>query len=129
MGAVKAERRMAERKHLEKVVVTELTSLSNYQVIASRGIIVDASVNGFLLSIYRKDLVPEDLRNNLTIEHILGQQLAMFLPQMNLDLDGRVIRTQHKGNGYFEVAIEFSNDVPEYWRECLIDLLPGPGEI
>lgn len=48
---------------------------------------------------------------------------------MNLDLDGTVNRTLHKGRGNFEIAIEFSRDVPEYWRECLIDLLPAPGEM
>ena len=48
---------------------------------------------------------------------------------MNLDLDGRVVRASHIGRGAFEIALEFSEDIPEYWRECLVDLLPEPGEI
>ncbi len=127
--AVKAERRIADRKVVDKITVAEVTSLSNYQVIAKEGNIVDASITGFLLSLDRKDILPKELRDHLTLDQLLGQQVVMFLPQMNLDLDGSITRTLHKGGGKFEIAVEFSDEVPEYWRECLIDLLPAPGEI
>lgn len=127
--AAKPKVRVAERKQVEAISVSEVTSLTNYQVIARQASIVDASTSGFRLAIDRKDLVPQDLRDHLTLDQLLGQQVAMFLPQMNLDLDGRVSRTKHVGGGLFEIAIEFSDEVPDYWRECLVDLLPGPGEI
>jgi hypothetical protein len=60
---------------------------------------------------------------------LVNQRVVLFLPQMNLDLDGTVMRTKHIGKGQFELGIKFSDDVPEYWRECLIDLLPRPGEL
>ena len=82
-----------------------------------------------MIQIERKDLLPTDLKSNLSLDSLIGQQVVLFLPQMNLDLDGTVNRTAHKGKGCFEIAIEFSRDVPEYWRECLIDLLPAPGEM
>lgn len=126
---MRAERRLAERKTVDEIIVSELTSLSNYNVIARAGSIVDASSSGFLLVLNRREIVPTDLRDGMTLESLVGQQVVMFLPQMNLDLDGTVIRADHKGKGRFEVAITFSPDVPEYWRDCLVDLLPAPGEI
>lgn len=124
-----AERRVAERKHVEAVTVADITSLSNYAVLAKTGYIVDASSSGFLMHIRREDLVPEKLRHNLTLEELVGQQVVLYLPQMNLDLDGSITRADHTGKGVFEIAITFSDEVPEYWRECLVDLLPSPGEM
>ncbi len=124
-----AERRVAERKSVDAVTVSDITSLSNYTVIAKYGSVVDASSSGFLLHIERGDLIPKELRQNLTLQELVGQQVVLYLPQMNLDLDGSITRADHKGKGTFEMAITFSPEVPEYWRECLVDLLPGPGEM
>jgi hypothetical protein len=33
------------------------------------------------------------------------------------------------GKKGFYVAIDYSEEAPEYWRECLMDLLPNPGEL
>ena len=124
-----AERRIAERKSVDCIHVNDLTSVHNYMVIAREGYIVDASSTGFLMEVNRTDLVPEELRDNLSLESIVGQSVVLYLPQMNLDLDGSITRATHIGKGVFHIAIEFSNEVPEYWRECLCDLLPSPGEI
>lgn len=124
-----AERRLAERKSVDPIVVSDVTSLSNYTVIAKSACIIDASTRGFMLSVKRNELLPKDLRENLSLESLVGQQMVLYLPQMNLDLDGTVTRAHHKGKGVFEIAMDFSPEVPEYWRECLIDLLPSPGEI
>lgn len=126
---MKAQKRHAIRKTVREIHVTELTSLSNYAVIAHEGQIIDASSSGFCLIVDRQSLVPRDLKSTLTLEAIIGQQVVMFLPDMNLDLDGTIRRTHHRGRGKFEVAVEFSPEVPEYWRECLVDLLPAPGEL
>ena len=124
-----AERRYSNRKEVDSIHVAEVTSLTSYQQIAKEGYIVDASTKGFLMVVTRKDLVPKELRSNLNLESLVGQSLCLYLPQMNLDLDGHVVRANHIGRGVFEIALEFSNEIPEYWRECLVDLLPGPGEI
>ena len=123
-----AEKRLAERKQVDYIHVADITSLNNYTKLAQGGYIVDASSRGFLMNISRKDIIPNELRNNLSLDKIVGQNIALFLPQMNLDLDGTVIRADHIGKGTFEIAVEFGEDVPEYWRECLVDLLPAPGE-
>jgi hypothetical protein len=126
---MKSERRVANRKAVEGIQISELTSISNYSVIAHTGRIVNASTSGFLVEIERDKLVPKSLRENLSLESLLGQQVALYLPQMNLDLDGTVSRTMHVGKGLFVIAIDFSYDVPEYWRACLVDLLPATGEM
>lgn len=121
--------RVAVRKTLDPIEVEEITSLSNYQRIASRAEIVDASVSGFLLIVERKNLLISELKSSLSLANLVGQHVLCFLPQMSLDLDGRIIRADHRGKGRFEVAIEFSADIPDYWRACLIELLPAPGEL
>ena len=47
---------------------------------------------------------------------------------MNLELDGKIARTSYIGDGVFEIAVDFSETAPTYWRECLLDLLPDQGE-
>lgn len=126
---MKADRRLADRKSVDSIEVSDITSLSNYKVLVKKGRIVDASISGLLIHVDRQDLIPKELKSNLSLDSLVGQQVVLFLPQMNLDLDGTVNRTSHKGRGIFEIAIVFSRDVPEYWRECLIDLLPAPGEM
>ena len=123
------EKRYVERKQVDHIEVSELTSLSSYNVIASRGFIKEASIKGFLLIIKRPDILNPELKNQLDLNVIVNQKVVLFLPQMNLDLDGTITRTKHVGKGEFELGIEFSADLPEYWRECLIDLLPKPGEL
>lgn len=125
----KSERRTAERKDVDFVEIAELTSINQYKVLARSGQIVDASPTGFKMVLSRKDLVPKELRENISLKELIGQQVVMFLPQMNLDLDGTITRADHIGKGVFSIGIQFSDDVPLYWRECLIDLLPEPGEI
>lgn len=124
-----SDRRIASRKEVDYIQVNDLTSVHDYTVIANTGLIINASTSGFLMELHRDNLVPEHLRNNLSLESTLGQQVVLYLPQMNLDLDGMISRATHKGNGIYHVAIEFSADVPEYWRACLIDLLPEEGEL
>lgn len=124
-----SERRIAERKDVDLIEVSELTSLTHYKMIARSAQIIDTSTSGLLLRVSRSNLVPKDLRENLSLKSLVGEHLAMFLPQMNLDLDGTVTRADHVGRGVFEIGVQFSAEVPLYWRECLVDLMPSPGEI
>ncbi len=123
------DKRVASRKDVDFIKVNDLTAIMDYSVIAQTGQIINASASGFLLQIDRKDILPKDLKDNLTLDSTLGQQVVLYLPQMNLDLDGTITRASHMGRGKFVVAIDFSAEVPSYWRDCLIDLLPAPGEI
>ena len=126
---MKAEQRVAERKELEPLYISDLTSLDPFSLLARSGVIVDASASGFRIHIHRKDLVPKVLRENLTLDCIVGERVKMHIQQMELEIDGHVARTALLGKGTFEVAVDFSEQAPQYWRECLIDLLPMPGEM
>lgn len=124
-----SNRRTSERKLVDAVSFNELTNLRNPEIIATKGHIIDASSSGFLIIFHRDDIRSDELRTSLCIDDLLGEQVALFLPQMSIDLDGTVSRTKHLGKGIFEVGISFSDDTPDYWRECLKDLLPYPGEL
>jgi hypothetical protein len=123
------EKRKAKRKTVDAIKVNDITSLSTYTLIAKESYIHDASSKGFLMLVHRNDFVSDDLKNCLSLDFLVGQNVAIFLPQMSLDLDGVITRTAHKGKGLYEIAVDFSTDTPTYWRECLIDLLPAPGEM
>ena len=102
--------------------------MENLAKIAKYGEIVDASSSGFLLIVKREDLVPASLRKNLSLEPIHGTRVMLHLPQMNIEISGMIKRTRLLGKKGFEIGVDFSDDAPEYWRECLLELLPLPGE-
>lgn len=123
------DKRKSERKSIEKIVIEDLTALSDYGVIAQQGYIVDASALGFKVEVHRDHILPKSLRGQLNLDLLNTEHIALYLPQMDLDLDGRITRSEHQGNGIFHIAIDFSHTAPEYWRMCLVDLLPGHGEM
>ncbi|MBX7230555.1 MAG: hypothetical protein K1X29_00585 [Bdellovibrionales bacterium] len=125
---IRTEKR-ARRKQLETIEVTEITTLEQYRILAHSGQVIDASTSGILIQVDRKNIVPIALRQTLSLQHLIGQQVVMYLPQMSLDLDGTITRADHVGKGLFSIGLEFSKEVPLYWRECLIELLPSPGEV
>jgi hypothetical protein len=128
MNKLAKDRRYADRKMIEPLEVSSLSSLENLAKIAKHGLILEASSSGFLLKIKRTDLVPQALRSSLTLESLHGNKIILHLPQMNLEISGKVARTRLLGKQGFEIAIDYTDDSPEYWRECLMDLLPSPGE-
>ncbi len=121
-------RRVAPRREISPLEVSSVSSLENLAKIARYGEIIEASVTGFLLIVKREDLIPAVLRKNLSIESIHGQKVLLHLPQMNIEISGKIARTKLLGKQGFEIGIDYTEDAPEYWRECLVDLLPAPGE-
>ena len=126
---VNKKRRIANRKIVGGITVTNVTALNKFTAISKIGTMVDASSTGLLLLIDRKDLIPKGLRESLSLEQLMGEHVMLRIAEMNLDIDGVISRTRHIGKGMFELALDFSLDAPEYWRECLVDLLPAPGEM
>ncbi len=125
---MKANRRTAPRREITPLIVSSVASMENLAKIARYGEIVEASITGFLMIIKREDLIPSILRKNLTLESIHDQKVILHLPQMNIEIAGRIARTKLLGKKGFEIGIDYAEDAPEYWRECLVDLLPAPGE-
>ncbi len=123
------EKRVSERIETSAVTVKNLTSLDHAEVVAKSAVLIDASPTGFLLHVSRTDLLAQFARDSLTLNELLGNKVILLLEQMNLELSGTIVRTKRINKGLFEVAIDYTDEAPDYWRECLIDLLPRPGEL
>lgn len=129
MAAPKLKRRMAPRKATTPIQVSYLTSLDSFTKIARDCDVIEASSSGLLLHVKREHLIPAALRRNLTLDVLIGDKVFLRLEDMNLEISGVIARTQLIGKAGFLVAVDYSEDAPKYWRECLIELLPTPGEI
>lgn len=129
MGSTKISRRVAPRKEVSPIQISHITSLDDFAKIAKNCEIVEASSTGLLLHIRRDELIPTALKRHLTIDVLIGDRVFMHLADMNLEISGVITRTQLIGKDGFYVAVDYSEDAPEYWRECLMDLLPRPGEL
>jgi hypothetical protein len=125
----KPERRVSPRKEVTPIHVAYMTSLADFTKIAMNCEIVEASASGLLLWIRREDLMPSSLKKTLSLDVLLGENVFMHLEDMNIEISGTIRRTQLLGKKGFHVAVDYSEDAPEYWRECLMDLLPSPGEL
>jgi hypothetical protein len=125
---MQSNRRVAPRRDITPLEVSSMSSLENLAKISKGGEVIEASISGFLIMIKREDLVPVSLRRNLTLDELVGTKILIHLPQMNIEISGTIARTRFVGKKGFEIGIDYSDDAPEYWRECLLDLLPAPGE-
>lgn len=122
-------KRISPRKATETIRVGYLTSLEDFAKIARKGAIVEASATGLLMEIKREDIIPPALRKNLDLNALIGESVFVRIEDMNLEISGKIARTQLSGKKGFLIALDYSEDSPEYWRECLADLLPRPGEL
>ena len=116
--------RSAPRKDLNKLTIDTLLASDTLVKLASYGQIVEASSTGLLIKFKRSDFVAKELKSNLSLDTLVGQEVYLNIHEMNLELSGRVARTKFLGKEGFLVAIDYTTDAPEYWRECLMDLLP-----
>ena len=129
MGIPNSNRRVAPRKEVSPIHVSYLTSLDDFAKIAKNCEIIEASSSGLLLLVRREDLIPQALRKNLNLDVLIGDRVFMHLEEMNIEISGVITRTQLTGKKGFHLAVDYTDDAPEYWRECLMDLLPAPGEM
>ena len=126
---MRSEKRYFDRKELDPLAIQGLISISDLTPIADGGMLVEASPSGFRLEIMRNELCDPLLRENLSLESVEGLQVSIFIPAMDLDITGIITRTKFCGDNKYEIGIDYTSDAPEYWRECLCDLLPEPGEL
>lgn len=122
--------RTAPRKKIGKTSNSMLSldtfsSLDNLQKFAKYGKIIEASSTGILINFKRTDFVAKELRTTLNIDQLIGKNVFFHIHEMDLEISGTVTRTKFLGKDEgFIVAVDYTTDAPEYWRECLIDLLP-----
>ena len=127
MKAFDYRNRTALRKEVEGIQVAELR-INGYESFAHKGTIIDISSTGLLIKLHRDDITEKEYKRKFQLNEIVGEQLYLEIDLMELDIDGVVTRTRATGGGYFEIAVDYSAGSPEYWRECLVDLLPNPNE-
>lgn len=123
------EKRSLKRKNLDKIEIVELTAIESITSIADKAELIDASTSGFKIYIRRKNLTSKNLKSSMDLSPLHGVEVSLNIPLMDLDMTGIIVRSRYIGNELFEVGIDYTSDAPEYWRECLCDMLPAPGEI
>jgi len=123
------EKRIAPRHDIQPIEISGFTSIDHMTLLARHGHIIDASSTGFLLTVNRSELLPKQFRGTLSLDELKGDQILLKIEKMNLEIGGTIARTKRITKDVFEIAIDYSADAPEYWRECLLDLLPLPGEM
>ncbi|MES2854694.1 MAG: hypothetical protein V4692_02470 [Bdellovibrionota bacterium] len=119
-----SDRRIAPRENVDPIEIRAFTSIDHMTLLSRRGFIVEASTTGFLLNVERKDLVPKEFRDTLSIDVLKGDQVILMIDPLNLEISGKIARTKRVTKDLYEIAIDYSDDAPEYWRECLMELLP-----
>jgi len=126
---MRSEKRYFDRQDVDPLAIQGLITIQDLTPIADGGYLVEASPSGFRIEITRDDLCDPVHRENLSLSEIEGLQISIFIPAMDLDITGVIARTRYCGGAKFELGIDYTSDAPEYWRECLCDLLPRPGEM
>lgn len=116
--------RAAPRKDLNKLTLDNFSSQESLQKLARYGQIIEASSTGILIKFNREDFVAKELKGTLTVDSLVGKTVYFNIHEMNLEISGTVARTKFMGKEGFFVAVDYTSDAPEYWRECLMDLLP-----
>ena len=122
-------RRQYPRKLLDPIHVVDVKVVDRLTSLARYGTLRNASATGLLIEVSHSDLSPELVQQTLPLEDLVGEMVMMKIVEMDLEIDGRIVRTRCAEQGGVEIAVDFTDNAPAYWRECLADLLPGPGEM
>lgn len=125
---VRSKYRSALRKEINKeeakLTLDSISSMENLEKLAKYGEIIEASATGILIRVERKDFLSKELRSNLNIDQLIGKEVFFNIHEMDLEISGKIARTKFVGKKGFIIAVDYSSDSPEYWRECLMDFLP-----
>tara|TARA_B100001248_G_scaffold262204_1_gene256706 strand:+ start:4706 stop:5143 length:438 start_codon:yes stop_codon:yes gene_type:complete len=127
MRAFDYRNRTALRKYTEHLEVSSLHFVGEYGDFAAKAEMVQMSSTGMLLRIERKDM-DKKFKRKFDLSDIVGEQLYLCIDAMDLEVDGVVTRIHSPAKNVFDIAIDYSAGAPEYWRECLVDMIPTEGE-
>jgi hypothetical protein len=123
------DRRRSPRKRLDPIHIAKMKTTDRLTVLVRDGTILNASATGLLIRVDRDALSPEVFQHNVPLTTIEGAHVVMQIVEMALEIDGKIVRAHQAASEWFEIAIDFTDTAPRYWRECLAELLPGLGEI
>lgn len=116
------------RKQVGACDVLNVKNIATGEVYFARATIVDVSPTGLLLRVSRQDILAMSLRSTLTLSALNQASVGFTIEVMDTYIEGVITRTKLEGQGEFVVAVDFREDAPEYWRNCLVDLLPDGEE-
>jgi hypothetical protein len=122
-------RRRYDRKLLDPIHVTDIKAPGKSIILAHRGTILNASAGGLLIRIGHSDLNADILRHTIPLHTLEGGPVVMTILEMALTIEGKVVRTDQVAPEWCDIAIDFTDNAPPYWRECLAELLPSLGEM
>lgn len=125
MSANNRKFRNSPRREITPLTLDSFSSLENLEKFAKYGEIIEASSSGILINFKREDFLKKELRTNLNLDSLIGHKVFFNIHEMDLEISGTVARAKFMGKKGFYVAVDYSSEAPEYWRECLIDLLPN----
>lgn len=117
-------RRENERFDISPLEIHGMISIHNLTPICDFGYITEASTTGFKLLVKYEDFCADELTGNISVDSIRGNEVSLYIPVMDLDITGHIARTEKVGPRQYEIGIDYTSDAPDYWRECLCDLLP-----
>lgn len=117
-------KRISSRHNIQPLEIHGMISIANLTPICDFGHIIEASSSGFKLIIKRDDFCQAEHKSTMNLDTLKGTEVSLYIPIMDLDITGHITRTKYASNKEFEIGIDYSSDAPEYWRECLCDLLP-----
>ena len=123
------DRRQSPRKQLDPIHIAEMKTTAQPTVIVHNGTILNASASGLLIRVDRDALNSEIFQHNVPLTIIEGENVVMQIVEMALEIDGKIVRAHQATPAWCEIAIDFTDNAPKYWREGLADLLPGLGEM
>ncbi len=123
------ETRQDIRKLLDPIHVSDIKTLNRLVPLAHYGTILNASSTGLLIEVSHGDLAHEIFRRDLPLDTIEGETVMMKIVEMDLEIDGQIVRVHHAEQERLEIAVDFAENAPAYWRQCLADLLPSLGEM
>ncbi len=119
-----ANRRKEIREELNPTLVSRILMVEKCTSLAHEATIIDASISGLKMIVDRKDLVPQNLRSSLSLDALINTNINFHFEAMNIDLSAKIVRTKALGKGLHEIALDYTDEAPDYWREALLDMLP-----
>jgi hypothetical protein len=122
-------KRQFPRKLLDPIHIAEMKVVDRLTVLAHSGTIINASATGLLIRVHHRALHPELLRNNVALATLQGEHVVMHIVEMALDIEGTIVRTHQTTPEWMDIGVDLTESAPAYWRECLMDLLPGLGDM
>ena len=113
-----------ETKKAKGVKATSIALSYEENLIVKKALVQEVSPKGFNLIFNYQDLLIDSLKWQWDLRTLWYKNIDMYIPDMEMDLEGKVMGIKRLDKGNFEVNMEFPHNQPLYWRECLFELWP-----